>query len=82
MLSPVWVYFAYLLWGTAYLPVGVLLYFLFLRELQIFLESGIPILRNTVQYLKTADIEMDVMKQQCGTFDKSIRDKFKDDGIL
>ena len=48
----------------------------------IFLESGIPISRSTVQCVTPENLDMDVMKQLCGTFDKATKEKFKDDVIL
>ena len=43
-----------------------------LMSYQILTESGIPISISTVQHLTLADLETDVMNQQCETFDKAI----------
>ena len=48
----------------------------------IFPESVIPISRSTVQRVTPAELETDLMKQQCGTFDKAIQNKFRGDFIL
>ena len=39
-------------------------------------------LRSTVQRVTPAELDTDVMKQLYGTFDKSMREKFKDDVIM
>ena len=45
-------------------------------------ESGIPILRSTVQKVTPEDLKTDVTKQRYGTLGKAMQEKFKDDDIL
>ena len=48
----------------------------------IFPDSVIPLSISTFQRVTSAELETDVMEQQCGTFDKSMQESFRDDVIM